>query len=237
MTTKTLFGSIIAGALFLGVGSAFAQDKPAQPAQTQPATDAKHEKKQDKNAKHSDKHAEKKAETAKVGESAPEFKLKDTDGKDVNLADYKGKVVVLEWFNPDCPFIIKHHQKNNTFNDLYTKYNAKGVVFLAINSGAEGKQGAGAERSAKAKTEYKMQYPILMDGNGKVGQMYGAKTTPHCFVIGKDGKLLYQGAIDDDKSPETPGKTNYVAKALDEILAGSTVSTPETKSYGCPVKY
>lgn len=238
MTTKTLFSSILTGAIAISLagGTALAQDsKPATPP-AQKDNDHKDHDHKDGDHDHAKKPA-KKAETAKVGESAPEFKLTDTAGKNISLADYKGKVVVLEWFNADCPFIVKHHKNSSTFNDLYTKYTAKGVVFLAVCSSAEGKQGAGVDRNAKAKTEYKMEFPILMDTDGKVGKLYGAKTTPHCFVIGKDGKLLYNGAIDDDKTTDASGKTNYVAKALDETLAGKPVTTAETKPYGCGVKY
>jgi peroxiredoxin len=111
------------------------------------------------------------------------------------------------------------------------------VVFLAINSNREGKQGSGKDRNAKAAEEFKMPYPILMDTTGETGKAYGAKTTPHCYVIDKNGVLAYEGAIDDDRSVETPGKVNYVAKAVDELLAGSSVSTTQTKPYGCSVKY
>ncbi|HYF14991.1 MAG TPA: thioredoxin family protein [Phycisphaerales bacterium] len=173
-----------------------------------------------------------------VGQAAPTFTLKDTSGKEHNLSTILAggdKVVVLEWFNPDCPVVKMHHGENTTFKDLAGKYKDKPVVFLAINSGAAGKQGAGLERNKKAIGEYGITYPVLLDESGDVGRAYGAKTTPHMFVIGKDGKVAYMGAI-DDKS-DKPGKTNYVSKALDELLAGTTVSMPETKPYGCSVKY
>jgi len=240
MKTESLFRSVFAGAIALGLagGVAFAQDtKPATP----PAEKDDHKDHDHKDGDHKDhshdKKDTKKAETAKIGESAPEFVLQDTAGKSVSLASFKGKVVVLEWFNPDCPFIVKHHKTATTFNDLNTTYGPKGVVFLAINSSADGNQGSGNERNAKAKTDFKMEYPILMDASGKVGKSYGAKTTPHCFIIAKDGKLMYSGAIDDDKSTGPSGKTNFVAKALDEILAGKPVTTAQTKPYGCSVKY
>src|SRR5262249_3579626 len=134
---------------------------------------------------------------AKVGDVAPAFSLTDTDGKTVTLDQYKGKVVVLEWFNPECPIIVMHHKDNHTFNELYEQYNTKGVVFLAINSSAQGKEGYGKELNVKKKTEYKMQYPILLDESGATGKAYDAKTTPHCFVIGADGKIAYNGAIDN----------------------------------------
>ena len=174
-----------------------------------------------------------------VGAKAPDFTLTDTDGKKHTLSEYTkaGKIVVLEWFNPDCPFIKKHHTKATTMIDLAAEQQKKDVVWLAINSGAAGKQGAGLERNKQAKTEYKMNFPILMDESGSIGRMYGAKTTPHMFVIAKDGTLLYKGAIDSDKSPETVGSTLYVRTAVDQYAAGQKIEPSETQSYGCSVKY
>lgn len=187
------------------------------------------------------KKDEKKAEGAvKIGEPAPAFTLTDTDGKTVNLADYAGKMVVLEWYNPECPFIVKHHSEskgNMTFNKLHAEYASKGVTFLAINSGAKGKQGNGKELNIQKKAEYKLPYAVLLDEDGKVGNLYGAKTTPHVFIIGKDGKLAYKGAIDNNDDPEKGGDKNYAKLALDEMIAGKAVSTSETKPYGCSVKY
>lgn len=228
-------------ALFAATGvafsaPAFAFDPPKGEA---PATDKEHKDHDHKDHDHKDhdhKH-DKAPETAKIGEPAPAFTLTDTDGKTVNLSDFKGKVVVLEWFNPECPFIVKHHAKNTTFNDLYTQYNTKNVVFLAINSSAEGKQGYGKKLNQEKKTAYKMQYPILLDEDGKVGRAYAAKTTPHCFIIDTEGKLAYGGAIDNDTSPDKAGSKNYVKNALDEILAGKPVSESSTRPYGCSVKY
>ncbi len=176
---------------------------------------------------------------AVVGEPAPDFTLTDTDGKPHALAELVSakRIVVLEWFNPDCPFILKHHQLHRTMDDLAARYRDKGVVWLAINSAAAGKQGAGLERNQKAREEYKMGFPVLMDESGAVGKAYGAKTTPHMFVIAPDGTLVYAGAIDDDRSPSTLGKTNHVAEALDAVLAGKPVPVKETQAYGCSVKY
>ena len=177
---------------------------------------------------------------ATVGQPAPAFTLTDTDGKTVNLSDYAGKVVVLEWFNPKCPFIVKHHDSkegNMTFNKLYDEYNAKGVVFLAINSSAKGKEGYGKALNAEMKSTYKMSYPILLDEDGKVGHAYGATNTPQCFVIGKEGKIDYAGAIDNNPKLGAAGDKNYVKMALDEILAGKPVTTSKTEPYGCSVKY
>lgn len=134
--------------------------------------------------------------TAKVGEPAPAFTLPDTDGKQVSLSDFAGKTVVLEWFNPDCPFVKYAHGEGPLATMAAEQ--AKGeVVWLAINSGADGKQGAGAERSKQAAAEWKMEHPILIDADGAVGHAYGAKTTPHMYVIDTAGKLVYAGALDN----------------------------------------
>jgi len=175
----------------------------------------------------------------KPGDVAPDFTLKDLDGVEHTLSRYlaEGKIVVLEWFNPDCPFIVKHHKLHQTMNDTYATLNHKGMVWLAINSGAPGKQGAGLERNKKAQAEYAMPFPLLLDEAGTVGRDYGAKTTPHMFIVGKDGKVAYTGAIDNDNSPTVPGKRNYVISALRALMDGREVPEPVTKPYGCSVKY
>jgi peroxiredoxin len=177
-----------------------------------------------------------KASGVKVGEDAPLFTLKDTDGKEHSLASLKGKVVVLFWFNADCPFVVKHFKDTKTFNNIAANYKDKNVVVMAINSNAPGTQGSGQKRNADAKKEWSMDYPILLDESGETGKAYGARNTPACYVIGADGKVAYMGAIDDNPG-EKVGETNYVTKALDEILAGKKVTTAETKPYGCSVKY
>jgi len=178
-------------------------------------------------------HHEGDAKGAAIGKAAPEFSLKDQNGKTVSLADYKGKTVVLEWFNQGCPYVVRHY-KAKTMIDTAAKYKDKDVVWLAINTTA----GKTADDNKASAESWGINYPILSDTSSSVAQAYGAKSTPHMFVIDKEGKLVYKGAIDDDASAEGGNaKTNYVAKALDETLAGKPVSTPETKSYGCGVKY
>lgn len=177
------------------------------------------------------------AAKAKVGEKAPNFTLTDTDGKTHSLSDFKGKVVVLEWFNPGCPFVVKHHEKNKTMAELAAEFASKDVVWVAINSGAPGKQGHGLELNKEHKSKWGIAYPILLDEPGEVGRMYGARTTPQMYIIDKDGVLRYNGAIDNDPSVGTVGTINYVRQALNEVLAGETVTTPETRPYGCSVKY
>lgn len=199
-------------------------------------------------AKLAEKDARKKADDAKskakaggvtAGDVAPAFTLKDTDGKDHTLADMTkaGKIVVIQWFNADCPFVKKHYRESKTFNDLATKYKDKNVEFVAINSNSPGTQGAGLDRNKKAKTDWAIPYPILLDESGDIGKAYGAKRTPEMFIINKDGKVVYHGAIDDDAGGDSVGSTNYVSKALDEVLDGKDVTMATSKPYGCSVKY
>ena len=170
---------------------------------------------------------------AAVGDQAPTFTLSDSAGNQVSLADYSGKVVVLEWLNPDCPFVQRHY-KAGTMKNLATKYGAQGVVWLTINS----TKYMDAAANAKFKAANDLPYPILVDQSGEVGHLYGAMTTPHMYVIDGGGNLVYIGAIDDDPRGNKDGpSTNYVSAALDEVLAGTAVSTAETKPYGCSVKY
>lgn len=174
----------------------------------------------------------------RAGDSAPDFTLPDLRGQQVNFAQFsKDSITVVEWFNPECPFVVKHHEKNPTFQNLVKEFSGKGIKFIAINSGAPGKQGHGVEKNVKAATEWKIGYPILVDESGEVGMLYGAKTTPHMFIVDKSGKVVYAGAIDNNNSAQTAGDKNFVRQALTEILAGKAVSEPETKPYGCSVKY
>ena len=181
------------------------------------------------------------AARAEVGRAAPDFTLKDTDGKEQQLSRYlaEKKTVVLEWFNPDCPFVRRHHEREKTMEQLFDRYGGKGVVWLAVNSGAPGKQGAGLERNIQARKDYGIAYPVLLDESGRVGRQYGAKTTPHMFVIRSDGVLAYAGAIDDDPrgEKEKAQRKNYVGEALERCLAGKPPSPDHTTSYGCSVKY
>jgi len=177
----------------------------------------------------------------KVGERVPDFTLTNLEGKSVSLHDYKGKIVILEWFNPDCPFVKAAHTKGilkNLGNKISKK---KSVVWLAINSGAPGKQGAGLEHNQRMKKKYNINYPILLDEAGKVGRLYGAKKTPHMFVIDGKGILRYQGAIDNDPFAEKNARgekvISYVELALRDVEEGTEVASPVTKPYGCTVKY
>lgn len=181
------------------------------------------------------------ATAAEVGKAAPDFKAKDASGKEVSLADLKGKVVVLEWNNFGCPFVKKHYGSGN-MQKLQETYTGKGVVWLTVNSSAEGKEGYldGSAATAKAsETKWKGSH-YLIDADGKVGKAYGAKTTPQMFVIGKDGTLVYDGAIDSKATPKADdiaSSENYVVAAADAALEGKAVTTSKTAPYGCGVKY
>lgn len=177
-----------------------------------------------------------------VGKPAPEFSGTDSNGVTHKLSDFKGKNVVLEWTNPECPFVVKHYDDSKNMQTLQEKYTGQDVVWLTINSSAEGKQGHVSpaeankyvgDRSAKA-TAY------ILDADGTIGKLYDAKTTPHMFVIDKEGTLVYAGAIDSDsgfKAEAIPGSTNYVAAALDSLTAKEPIKVASTKPYGCGVKY
>ena len=167
---------------------------------------------------------------AQLGAPAPQFALQDQNGKTVNLSDYSGKIVVLEWFNDGCPF-VQGAYKDNAMNNTASKLAEKGVVWLAVNTTSS----SNVEHNKQIAAEWKIDRPILDDSSGTVGHLYGAKTTPHMFVIDKDGKLAYMGAIHNQKDGEK--RVNYVEKAVNELLSGQSVSEPQTKSWGCSVKY
>jgi peroxiredoxin len=180
-------------------------------------------------------------EHAEIGKPAPDFTLKDLDGKAWSMRDLRGKTVVLEWFNPECPFVRMAHTKGSLVGTA-KRHEAEGVVWLAVNSAAPGKQGAGAEKSADGKKRYGLDHPILLDESGDVGRAYGATNTPHMFVIDREGVLRYAGAIDNSPDGEgespTDGKlVRYVDEALASIAAGRPVLVTQTRAYGCGVKY
>jgi peroxiredoxin len=178
---------------------------------------------------------------ATVGQTAPDFSVADSNGKMHKLSDYKGKVVVLEWHNQGCPYVKKHYGSGN-MQKLQKEWKAKGVVWLTIISSAPGKQGFvnAQEENAYMKQVDASPSAALLDPNGDIGRLYGAKTTPHMFVIDPKGTMVYNGAIDDKPTADPGdlnGATNYVSAALTEVIAGKPVSTPATKPYGCSVKY
>jgi len=178
---------------------------------------------------------------AEIGKPAPDFQLRDVNGKIHNLQDYRGKTVVLEWINFDCPFVVKHYSSNNMQN-LQQEYVEKGVIWLAVCSSAPGKQGhfeKGEILKRISDSKAKMS-AYLIDEDGVTGKLYGAKTTPHMYIINNYGNLVYQGAIDDIKSTDVEDikkSKNYVKNALDLLLNGREAVTSTTTPYGCSVKY
>jgi peroxiredoxin len=181
------------------------------------------------------------ADVPPVGTAAPDFSLADSNGKTHSLSQYKGKYVVLEWFNPQCPFVKKHYGSDN-MQKLQQEYTSKGVVWLTIDSNAPGTEGnMTPEQAQKIMSSWKThQTALLLDPESKVARSYGAKNTPDMIVINPEGKIVYEGAIDSKPTPnpnDIPSSTNYVKAALDESLAGKPVSNPTTKPYGCSVKY
>lgn len=176
-----------------------------------------------------------------VGQQAGNFRLTDMTGRDVQLSDYRGKTVVLEWNNPGCPFVKKHYDSGN-MQKTQGLARAGGAVWLTINSSAAGKQGhmSGAAAQAFVTASKATPTSYLLDPRGIVGKGYGAKTTPHIYIVDPAGKLVYQGAIDDKPTADRADigtARNHVLAALAEVKAGKPVSVAETRPYGCSVKY
>lgn len=166
--------------------------------------------------------------------NAPDFELADQNGAMHKLSDYRGKIVVLEWTNPTCPFVQRHYADGHTtMIDLQAKFGGEKVVWLAIDSS----NFVNAESATAWASAKHIGYPILLDPSGEVGRMYQAKTTPHMFVIGTEGQVLYDGAIDDNANGKGEMVHNYVEAALTATLAGEPVQIAHTKPYGCSVKY
>lgn len=175
------------------------------------------------------------ASAVEIGQPAPDFALTDINGVTHKLSDYKGKVVVLEWVNPGCPVVGAHYEAKN-MQSTQKAAAADGAIWLQINTGAGGKK-ASDEAAAWLKRQDATSTAYLRDVDGKIGRLYHAQTTPHMYVIGKDGALAYQGAIDSGNSRDIPTATNYVKAALASIKAGKPVEKPVSKAYGCAVKY
>ena len=176
-----------------------------------------------------------------VGKAAPDFRLADADGRAVSLSDFRGKTVVLEWSNPECPSVKKHYESGN-MQKTQAEAAADGVVWLTVTSSAEGKQGHLTPAEAKAFNagQESRRTAYLLDPQGVAGTSYGAKATPHMYIVNPDGSLAYRGAIDDKPTQDTadlPGARNHVLAALRELKAGKPVSVPTSRPYGCSVKY
>lgn len=179
--------------------------------------------------------------TPKIGEAAPDFSVEDINGEAVNLADLKGKYVVLEWNNNKCPFVKKHYDTGN-MQKLQKEVTGDDVVWITVVSSAPGKQGFVTAEEAKeiVKTRDAAPTHVVLDPEGTLGKAYDAKTTPHMFVINKDGNLAYAGAIDDNDSMRrstVETASNYVRLALASLKKGEQPETQQTQPYGCSVKY
>lgn len=176
-----------------------------------------------------------------VGQTAPDFTATDTHGAAIKLSDFKGKTVVLEWTNHECPFVKKHYESGN-MQALQKEATEKGVIWLSIVSSAPEKQGHTTAEDANKIVKESGASPTakILDESGSIGKLYGAKTTPHMFIVNKEGVLAYAGAIDDNTSPDpaaTKTAKNYVRGALNELAAEKPVTTASTNPYGCGVKY
>ncbi len=223
-------------------------DAPAKPAASASAAQASPSR-EDKAAEEKDREpaaaAPSKAPTptadkAAIGKPAPDFTLNDLDGKPHSLSEHRGKLVVLEWFNPECPFVKSAHSEG-PLKDMAAAELAKGdVVWLAINSGGEGRQGHGEQANRKGVETFSMTHHVLLDQSGEIGHRYGATKTPHMMLIDAEGTLVYRGAIDNapfGEVHEGEQRTNHLASALASVRAGKPVEVSEIAAYGCTVKY
>jgi peroxiredoxin len=177
----------------------------------------------------------------KVGEAAPPFTATTSTGPSVSLGDYRGKIVILEWTNHDCPYVKKHYETTN-MQALQKEATGQGVIWLTVISSAPGTQGYVSPSEANELTSTRQAAPtaVVLDPKGTVGKMYGATNTPHMYIVDKGGVLVYAGAIDDKpttRRSDVQGAQNYVRAALQAVSAGQPVKTPVTRAYGCTVKY
>lgn len=176
-----------------------------------------------------------------IGKPAPAFTAQDTNGNEISLSDYKGKNVVLEWTNHECPYVIKHYDSGN-MQETQKKAIEDGAVWLTIVSSAKGKQGNTTPEEANAILADQNSHPTakILDPSGEIGKLYDAKTTPHIFVINAEGDVVYAGAIDNNPSPRPEtiaGAENYVLAALNHLADGTPIEPSQTAPYGCSVKY
>ena len=247
MNTRSVRGTILLASTLLGATLASACDKPtsapdaatAQPAQDSPNAQATISS-NDKPAPGAPsapsapagEQAPAEQTLAAVGQPAPDFTLKDQAGVEHTLSAYKGKIVVLEWTNPECPYVVRHY-KADTMIKAHKELGPQEVVWLAIDS----TKTVSPASSERWRAEEGFEYPVLQDPDGVVGKKYGAKTTPHMYVIDAQGALRYAGAIDDDPREQVQSPRNYVIEAVKALQAGRSPEVDQTKPYGCSVKY
>ena len=185
-----------------------------------------------KDDKPKDEPKKEKVAPAEIGKAAPAFELKDLDGKAVKLSDYKGKIVVLEWFQPSCPYCVAGYNEGGNCRTTAEKMGKDGVVYLLVNSYNADHPDSKLDANKEFFKSRKISHTVLMDTDGKVGRAYGAKSTPHCMVIDAKGNLAYRGAIDNAMEKDAKEKVNYVEAAVKELKADKKVTQTETKSYG-----
>ncbi len=180
------------------------------------------------------------APKAQIGQPAPDFTLSDLDGNEINLSEYTqaGKIVVLEWFSPMCPFVKKHYRDDTmTMINLEAQFADNDIVWLRINSAKASHPSSKRKANQNIAKKWGITTPILLDPTGEVGKTYGAKRTPEMYIIDASGTLVYHGAIDNKPDAAHPGDINYVQNGLHEIIEGKSISTATTKPYGCSIKY
>jgi peroxiredoxin len=240
MRQSMLHKSFLVGAIAATVALTAACSNTAQTASTAGTTSQTESNTQPASNQPADL-AQASATTARVGQAAPNFTGVDSNGKTHRLSDFKGKTVVLEWTNHECPFVRKHYESGN-MQKLQKAATSDGVVWLSVNSSAPGQQGNVDGQRANQLTKSRNAAPtaVLLDPQGTIGRAYSARTTPHMFVIAPDGKLAYAGAIDSIPSSnktDISKAENYVTAALNAVKKGQPISRPATQPYGCSVKY
>jgi peroxiredoxin len=239
MKIRSMLTLILAGLLTLGLACEQPQDDGDDEAEAVEAEGEEAEGEEAEGeegaAKTPDEEANEEVATATVGEPAPEFELTDEAGKTHKLSDYRGKTVVLEWFNPGCPYVVRHHEEEKTSAKTIEAVDSDDLVWLAVDSTNVDEY----EDSGDWKKKWNIDFPILQDRSGEVGKLYEAKTTPHMFVIDPDGVLQFQGGIDDDPrgQKKVDERQNYVLQALQALQNAEDVENTEPKPYGCSVKY
>ncbi len=239
MTTQTLKKQLFTGAIVSLLTFTVACNRPIQtPADTSASPQGATTEAPTQTA---DPAAKTVATVARVGETAPEFTGVDSNGKTHNLSDFRGKTVVLEWTNHECPFVRKHYESGN-MQRLQQEKTGQGIVWLSVVSSAPGQQGSVDKTKANELTESRNASPtaVLLDPDGTIGRLYGARTTPHMYIIDPEGKLVYDGAIDSIPSSDPadiPKADNYVTMAIQDLKSGQPIRQATTQPYGCSVKY
>lgn len=236
---------IVMASLLIWAGGLVACDAPDEEAEADPAEEeeADDEAAEDEEAAEEEEDEDEgsaalEAGEATIGEAAPDFTLVDEEGESHTLSDYQGKTVVLEWFNMECPYVVRHYEEQTTGN-MIEEFGGEDVVWLAVDSTHNHTAETTQEWKEETADIRPHDFPVLQDADGEVGRLYDAKTTPHMFVIDEEGVLQYMGGMDDDPrgDEEAEDRTNYVAEALTALQEGEEVDPSEAEAYGCTIKY